>query len=424
MKQSLNSAPLRLCVGVFVVFLLLLPALSVSAFDWGLLIDQSAEMGDVAGNMDSVMDEFSYTAGIIPWFSMPFGPAGKPSGNFYLSAGFTVEYYDEDVIFIPELLRTELSYKFGAGKEISVGRMYYTDPLGFIANGLFDGAQFSMDLGGIGKLGIGAWYTGLLYKKNTRIAMTKEDSDLYLLKLDYSNFVDTYFAPRRILAAIDWEKPDLSEAFRLKAALIGQFDVSGNDELYHSQYLGAKFTYPVNNFVFELGACLEFAEHKLDDETKFKFSLAGELGVAWLLPTSIRDRLTFTARLSSGTVEDSSFAAFVPVTTEYQGDILRAKLSGLTMLRLAYAVKPVESLLITLADSYFVLSDKGTYSGYPEGKEGHFLGNEISAKLSWFPLSDLQLNLLGGVFLPSMGNADSDGKALWRIELSAKISVF
>ncbi|MCL1927744.1 MAG: hypothetical protein FWG07_02985 [Treponema sp.] len=410
----------------FLLLVLLIPGITLSAYDWGLLTDQTAGIADTTGNLDDVMDGFTYTGTLIPWVSIPFGPLSAPKGNLYLSAGLTVEHQSVDTIFIPELLRTELSYRFGEGSELHAGRMYYTDPLGFIVDGLFDGAQVIMGLGGFGNLGIGAWYTGFLYKNHTRITMTEEDFTSFNLPLDYNKFADTYFAPRRVIAALDWEKPGLSEKFRLKGFLIGQFDLSGNDETYHSQYLGAKFIFPVNRFILELGGCMGLAEHKVDDETKTLFSFAGEAGISWLLPTKVQDRLTLTGRFSSGTPEkeDSSIAAFIPITTQYQGDVLRAKLSGLSMIHLEYTIRPIESLLFNLADSYFILSDLGTYRTYPIGKEGHFLGNEISGSVTWFPVSDLQLNLLGGVFMPSLGNADRESNVLWRIELNAKLAIF
>ena len=416
----------RFLPALFLTLVLVMPRASLYAYDWGLLLNQTAGIADAAGTLDKVHEGFSYTGSLIPWFSIPIGSITENKGNLFLSAGFSLEYQNENVIFIPELLRTELSYNFNNGMELHAGRMYYSDPLGFIASGLFDGAHISMGLGGFGTIGIGAWYTGLLYKKNTRLFMTELDHGLYSKPVEYSDFVDTYFAPRRVIAAINWEKPDLSEKFRLKGFLIGQFDLTDNDELYHSQYLGVQFMYPLNNWLFQAGAVLAFAEHKENNENQFEVSAAGEIGVGWQLPTKVQDRLTLTARFSSGKPDkaDSSFGAFVPITTQYQGDILRAKLSALSMIRLDYTIRPCESLLLNLADSYFILSDLGTYEDYLGEKGGHFLGNEISANVTWFPLSDLQLNLLGGVFLPSWGNALKESNVPWRIELNARIAIF
>ena len=117
-------------------------------------------------------------------------------------------------------------------------------------------------------------------------------------------------------------------------------------------------------------------------------------------------------------------SAFVPITAVPHGDILEAKLSGISMLRLDYSARLHETFSFNLASSYFILSDLGTYRGPPVERDGHVLGNEFSARIIWGPVSDLRLSLGGGVFLPAMGNADSSGAALWRLELNVILLVF
>ena len=417
MAENLSSAPSRLRVGSFFLILLLLPAFSLSAFDWGLQLNQTAEFEGVSSEDFRAADDFQYSGTLIPWVSAPLdSPKG---GHLYLSGGITAEYTDKTWYFMPELLRTELTLRAGENGELKLGRIQYTDPLGFVVNGLFDGASFSQNTK-IGALGAGVWYTGLLYKKSAYITMTDDELVSYYEGLDYSDFGNTYFAPRRLLFALDWDNPYVAQMLRLKAALIGQFDLSGSKDLYHSQYLSLKASVPVSSFVFDLGGCLELAESS--DETKI--SLAGEFGIGWMLPTPIRDRLMLTGRLSSGTVEDSSLAAFVPITTVSQGDVLQAKLSGLSMIRLDYAARLHESFSFIIASSYFILSDLGTYKGLPAGRDGHFLGNEFSGRIIWSPFSDLRFNLGGGVFLPSMGNTESPDGFLWRVEMSAILTIF
>ena len=152
--------------------------------------------------------------------------------------------------------------------------------------------------------------------------------------------------------------------------------------------------------------------------------MAVELGIGWMPPTPITDMLKLTGRFSNGTTEDGSFAAFVPISTVYQGEILQAKFSGLSVISLDYTARLDKTLGINLSSSYFILSDLGTYQGYYAERDGHFLGNEFFGRVIWSPFSDLQLNLGGGVFLPSMGNTDSQGETLWRIELNVKLAIF
>jgi len=409
----------------FALLFLILPLLSLSALDWGLILDQSGSIENtnyVGDKTDNLADGIVYSGSLIPWLSTPIGSAGK----LFLSAGVTAELINTEFTIVPQLLRTEFIYNFGEGKELKAGRMDYADPLGFIANGLFDGAQFSFNIGNIGTLGIGAWYTGLLYKRNAKITLSGDDWTSYYTMLDYSQFMDTYFSSRRLIAAVDWDYPDVTDWLRLKAALIGQFDFNGFADKYHSQYLMVKGTIPFEKFVFDLGFCVEMAEIKKEyADSKLKTGFAGELGIGWMPPTAMRDRLTFTGRFSTGTTkDDGAFTAFAPITTETQGDVLLAKLSGLSMLRLDYTARPMDSLTFYIASSYFILSDLGTYKGFPAERNGHFLGNEFSGRLIWSPYSDLRLNLGGGIFLPVLGNTDSKSDPLWRVELSAILVIF
>ena len=398
-----------------VILFLYLPAFALSAYDWGLQLDQTPGAEGVTGETSDI----SWSGTLIPWFSTPLGK----DGSLYISAGMTVEYLNKETFFIPELLHTELAWRFGDNKELKLGRIPYTDPLGFIAAGLFDGAMFTLDTNA-GAFGAGLWYTGLLYKRSADITVTSDDLVSYYNPLDYTDFTGTYFAPRRLIAALDWNNPYLTERLRLKTTLIGQFELTENGERCNSQYLVLKAGIPAGSFVFDLGGAFELAQ--VSGETKV--SLAVDLGIGWMLPTPLKDRLMFTGRLTNGTVEDSVFTAFVPVTAVSQGDILRAKLSGLSMLRLDYTAQLNGTFSFNIADSYFIASDFETYRGFPPvssgEKDGYLLGNEFSGRLIWSPFSDLQLNLGGGIFLPSMGNSGSTSGALWRMELNAILAIF
>ena len=402
------------CPLIFLVFLLM-PVLS-PAYDWGLLLDQDTGLE----NADDLARGFSYSAALVPWFSAPLSEDAK----LYLSAGISANYKNETWAFVPQLFRTDFTYRIGSGAQIRAGRMFYSDPLGFIASGLFDGLHFTLD-SSLGVLGLGVWYTGFLYNKNAQITMTAGDLEVTNRDLDYSDFVNTYFAPRRLAAALDWDISELVNPLRLKFALIGQFDLTGNDDYLNSQYLAVKTGINAGDFILDLGISAALSQTPdYSSETKFGLGFAGELGAGWILPTPITDQLTFTGRFSSGTVDDSILTAFAPLTTASQGDILQAKLSGLSMLRLDYTARPISNLTFSIADSYFILSDLGTYSGYPGGRDGYFLGNEFFGRIIWSPVSDLRLTLGGGIFLPSMGNAAGSEDPQWRLELNAVLVLF
>jgi hypothetical protein len=397
------------------------------AADFGLLLGQHAEMNTEGGEEAAPSPGgFEYQASLLPHFSMLFGD----SSELYVSAGFSLNVEDT-VYFVPELLRTEYSYHSGNWR-IRVGRIPYADPLGFIATGLFDGARFTYNTK-MGNLGIGAWYTGLLYKKSANITMTAEDQISWNTPLDYDDFSNTYFASRRFLASLDWEHPSVAELLNLKAAVTIQADLSGRDEKYHSQYFTVKAAMPFKSFGFELGGSLETAQSKqapngadTSDDNDFNAAFAWDLGVFWTLPTKFDSRLSLTGLFAGGNT-GGKVAAFVPITGHLYGDIIQAKLSGISVLSLDYTARFIESLETSLGTSYFVRNDLGTFMAWPinyADNTGYFLGPELFLRLDWNPVSDIQLSLGGGVFLPGMGNVNPDEKPKWHAELTAVITIY
>ncbi|MDR0442813.1 MAG: hypothetical protein LBH44_05335 [Treponema sp.] len=397
---------------LFFLSVLLLP-LSAGAMDFSLVLSQNAGIG----NQTNEDGGFDYQLGILPGFSFLLGE----SGDLFISAGMTLGVEEEDFYYIPELLRTEVSYRFGNGR-IRAGRMQYAAPLPLVASGLFDGAQFSYNSSG-GTFSAGVWYTGLLYKKNANIIMTGEDKALYEEPVIYDDFSGTYFAPGRFLASLDWEHPSIAELVNLKAAITAQIDLSGGDMQYHSQYLTLKAAIPVKKFLFEIGGSFETAQLEYPaaaDKEPFNIAFAWDLGIFWTLPSSFNSRLSLTGQFAGGET-DGLVGAFVPITTKFYGDVLKAGISGLSVFALNYTARLVPSFGLSLTDSLFVRNDLGTYADYPAaaGSDGYFLGNELFARFIWSPVSDLQFNLGGGVFIPG-----PDEKSRWRVELSAILAVY
>jgi hypothetical protein len=392
-----------------VLFLLFLPAF-LNAADFGLIINQYAKFGQY-GEEDPF---FEYNAGFIPRLSFLAGE----NGNFFASASFTLKY-NEKLTYVPELLRTEFSTYFGSWG-ISAGRFSYSDPLSLISVGLFDGIRLSYS-SSVGRLGFGAWYTGFLYKETTVITMTEADEMLYAAPLDYKDFSDTYFAPRRALASIEWEHPALAEILRTNIAVIGQFDFTDSSYKLHTQYFVLKLALPVKSFLFEAGGSVEAMQ--ADGETYLAF--AGEAGFSWTPQTKINSRLSLTGRYTSGRLSDS-IAAFVPVTTKYFADIFEVEMTGISIITLDYSARLADSIGVSLAVSYFIRNDLVTvnsYTVYAPEENGYFLGGEFFLRFIWSPVSDLQFNLGGGAFIPSLGDNWPDAIPNWRIELTAVFAV-
>jgi hypothetical protein len=401
------------------VLLLLFPALSW-AIDFGLILDQSIAYGGFGkdGNVD-------YVGRLIPRFSTLL----NDDVEVYVSAGLGAEYQKEDWTFIPELLRTEVSW-LSHNMYLQAGRMNYSDPLGFIAEGLFDGVRFSYN-STLGTVSAGAWYTGFLYKNRANIAMTRDELESLFIELNYGDFFDTYFAPRRFVAALDYQHPNIGGLLRTNVSLMGQFDLSG--EKLNSQYLTARFSVPYRAFRFDLGGSFELIEVSGDLETAFgtkissglKPALALELRAGWTLPTDFNSRVSFLGRYFSAEGDDGGITAFMPLTIKNQGSIFRSRPWGISMLSFEYMARLHRTFSMNFASSYFIRNDKKTYYGYiinDKSDDGYFMGNEFVARLYWRPYSDISANLGGGVFLPSMGNVAPKAPVLWRVELNLVLS--
>jgi hypothetical protein len=373
------------------VLLPLFPAL-LGAFDFGLAaVQEFNAQGD-----EAVID---YTAALVPWFSTPLGGAG----GLYVSGKAGAVYERETFFFIPELLRTELSFRFG-NLGIRVGRLPYADPLDIVTEGLFDGAQVLFDTP-IGAFNAGAWYTGLLYKKSTGILMTAEDYASYYEPLDYADFPNTYFASRRVLMAAGWEHPSLAELIRVRAALTGQFDLNDGDTKYDSAYLSIKAAAPVKRFTFNAGVCMEIAEEGL--------GYAGEAGVSWMPPASFTSRLSLDWRFGSG--------KFIPVTVKDQGEVLQAALTNISAVSLDYTARLSAAVTAGLTASLFNVIDADLGFPLPYANEGSsFLGGEVFGRFLWSPFTDVNFSVGGGVFMP----AASGMAPVWRVELGLVVVLY
>jgi len=391
----------------------LIPAVCPRAFDFGLVTNQYASIG----NQGSEDFNFNYQADILPRLSFLIGEKGE----LLLSAGFTFGA-GNGVYYVPELLHTEFSMRFGSGG-IKVGRFPFSDPLSFIANGLFDGVQYSHN-SSLGTFSAGLWYTGLLYKRNAKIAMTESDKDKNGSAIDYGDFADTYFASSRLLFSLDWEHLSIAELLHLQASFMGQFDLTKGIEKYHSQYFTLKAGVPVKRFLFELGGSFEMAQLVAGD-TKSAVAFAWDFGIFWTLPSTINSRLSLSGHFAGGRANDKVYA-FVPITTKSFGNVLQAAMSGLSVLDLNYTARLSNALGTSLSALLFVRNDLTTYTDFPvSGSDGgYFLGSEFFARFVWSPISDLQFNLGGGMFLPALGNVNPKEKPQWNVVLNAVLALY
>ena len=414
MKRNLRRRSRVRMVFAFLMCCFLMPA-SVNAFDFGLLLNQTLGFDG---------EDTEYEAALIPRFSALLGDYG----SLYLSASVKAAYRNEQWNIVPELLRNEFSWRFGGSTDLSLGRMIYTDPMNLIAAGLFDGVRLSRHTVR-GTFGAGVWYTGLLYKNRANIAMTDDDIASINTPFDWDDFANTYFASRRLMAALYWNHPSLADLFQFNIAMIGQMDLNDRYLAYHSQYLVMTITVPFPRFIFELGGAAEMARQIMGNESAFYTAFAADLGLHWIPPAPFHSMLSLTGRFTSGRAESGPMSAFTPITALSYGNILNAEIPGLSILSLNYMARLHHTFSAGFSASHFVRSDLGTFVAFPVGYGGsagaanYFLGTEFFGRLMWSPLADIRMNLGGGIFLPSLGNVAPGAAPRWRVEMAVTVSL-
>jgi hypothetical protein len=211
----------------FFALVFLCSAFPGSAFDFGLVIQQSPEFTNAGGNRSG---ELNYTGSYSPWFSSLLGKTAE----LYLSAKLSTVYEGgawtpETMPLLPEAGRFEVSWRPAASVYLEAGRIRFQDPSGFIAAGNFDGFNGSVVLGK-SRLSAGAFYTGLLFKETAGILMTPEDIQTY-------TGADSYFASRRALFSTGAEFPVLTPRSSLAVNALFQFDLNGGAYDRHSEDL-------------------------------------------------------------------------------------------------------------------------------------------------------------------------------------------
>jgi hypothetical protein len=398
---------------IFFFACLLLPGFAF-ALDFGIVIYQNPFFGTPEISGDDVVE---YTGFILPWVSVFL----REDTEIYVSGGLRPKYERFDLNddgrewgFIPDIGRFELSFLPGTNLSLHLGRFAFSDSLGFVFSGLFDGFGATWNIGGT-RLKTGAFYTGLLYKKADYIIMSNSDLTNY-----YDG--DVYFASRRLAFAVNWEATSfLDTRNQLDLGALAQFDLNDSSDTLHSQYLLIRWRRSLGRgWYTDIGTVFDIEERNDEGGIGFAFSLTPFL----VPPRRPYDRLFFNARFSSGNWSDR-VRSFKPVTTEAQGQILRTKISGLSLLELGYTIRLFPKLEGEAVAGYFFRTDRETFydPDLDSGSGAAVLGGELFACLRWAPESWCSVGLGLGFFLPQTGGAyKSQAENKWHLETSLALS--
>ena len=355
---------------------------------------------------------------IAPWFSLPFDMPVFGTADFYASLGLTASY-DKKLFFIPELFRLELSARPMDALSLTVGRIPWHDASRLVAKGHFDGLEAVYNFGRF-RLGGAALYTGLLYKETGNITVSPGDPKNYGADFTFSEFSDTYFAPRRFFTSLYGEIPGfLFDRGSFYAGLLAQFDLSDAGERFHTQYVLLRYDFVYK--VFDVSASGAAGLEKTGAEgVRVSFAASVEGGMQ--LPTSFKDRLSLCLRYASG--NGPTIASFFPIVREAQGIILKPSLSGIMTIRPLYEIRILPELSAQLGARYFIRTDSTSFADPYLNDDSYFIGTELDGSLLWVPYSDLSLSLGGGLFLPQTGRAmRSNAPVRWSITLGAIFSL-
>ncbi|MDR1288630.1 MAG: hypothetical protein LBK08_13570 [Treponema sp.] len=376
--------------------------------DFGVVLNQNALVSK--GGEKIGITEYSGTA--IPWFAAPLGSRA----DLYFSGGISARYEDEALKPLPELYRSEITWNPLASLRLELGRIPFRENLSAVMTGLFDGAAAGFNLGG-GSVNAGVFYTGLLYKKTAHIYLGAQDRE------DYYD-TNVYFASRRVVAALHWEKTGIFDTgSSLVLGGVCQFDGNDTATRVHSQWLEAQFTAPLGTRFNTLSAAVFELAEETGEDPRAAFALSAEL--QWFPAAALSGVWTIGGSFASGAWNDR-LGSFVPLTAKAQGKVLRPMLSGIALAETAYSVRFHRSFSAAISGAYFFRTDKTTYAA-PDmnaGTASPLLGGELYGSLSWAPFSDVLVSLGGGVFLPQTGKVFSpDAPVKYRVELAAGISL-
>jgi hypothetical protein len=386
--------------------LLLALGLAVPVFsaDYGAVVTQQIDGNDQG---------HTYRGITVPWFS--FSP--KESLDLYFSAGFTLAYGEEKWQSLPELYRFGAVFRPYSGVVLELGRHQYRDVRGAVASGLFDGLSLSLNPG-LGRLSARFLYTGLLYKKTADIMMTGREQAGYYQPVSYADgksFLDTYFAPRRLIGVLAWELPELGGPQNsLALEGIGQVDVNGREEVLDSAYISARFS---RSFRGGLGLVLGGTAALVKEEDA-ALALSGSGELDWDPPAGLWDRFTLLVRYTSEKT-GTALASFPAITTVTQGHVLNIRPEGLAVVQGSYRARLFQDFSGELAAAYFFktgeTAGRGAFGAAVQNKDSPFLGGELRTSFTWAPFSDLSLSLDCGLFIPRWGSYFASGSLPWRV---------
>ncbi|MDR2510177.1 MAG: hypothetical protein LBC77_05995 [Spirochaetaceae bacterium] len=376
-------------------------AYSAHAFDYGLELENKTDILDM-----TPANELT----VSPYFKFFFERAGWFFFEFDLSAAV------ENGVWSFEVWPGTAGFHFDITGHITLnlGRQYYKDISGMIADGSLDGFGLTFELP-VGSLSLSAFYTGLLSKKRTKIIMSDEDAALYAKS-------ENRFAPKKFFSALELELDGLlSSESALFLGLAAQLDITNGPPL-NNYYASFKAVLPLASTInFDFGSTTGIAENN----GAFALESASFVNAVWRPEVTALKDAVFCGVIWSSGHGDGDFGAFYPLTFNEQGDVWTAQLSNLAQVHAEYQFEIGAMLFSRLSFRYFFRTSFVVPESFSVVKNNeHALGPEAYFSVRILPYTDIELNTGFGLFIPNKDIFDSFyPPVLWKFNFSLKVEV-
>ena len=426
------------------LFLMLVVAVALPAFDFGAVATSQTETaGSAGGTLE--LDQSVVTQG---WIDAPLGAAANLSaqGSFRYSLG-RAPYGNLDEL----VLDTSVPVGAAAVVRLTSGRFLFEDPTGLVLSDPADGVRVSTILPLV-EASASAGYTGLTFDRVSTVAVSRSDV------LDRSD--DSILAPPRLLLGGRLSFLELIGRQNLTLGVSGQLDFRPEDEVagpgdlteqaggrVDTGYLTAVVSGPVGAGLFyDVFAVMNFGNTLYYDGTRYRETdiRAGLLGgsIELFAPTPVRPTVTVTGLFATGDADATTSAyegntdglsrGFEPISAPSLGLLVAPRIQNLIAGGLDASITPFAEApsrllrLVSVTASGLVLARPTTgiasLNGVDPFSEAIYLGTEGSLRIDARLLSDFGIALAGGAFFPNP-EAFSDGSLRFEMSLTAAFSL-
>jgi hypothetical protein len=422
--------------------LLLLAALTGSAYDFGGKIDNATSPSLSAGNVNLLQEDV-----LALWYETGLGETLKLTVQGSFTFPYTYSFSAESGDLTPTpfwnldllTLQGEKLLEGGLRRSASLGRFRAADFSGYLLADTLDGFEVGWQQARFNASFLAAT-TALQFQPYTSVKMSLSDeADTFYTKDDP---LSDKLAPPRLIALLELEFPELIGRRDLLLAMAFQQDLRDPDELpatqgrLTTQYVGAGLRGTVApalycDFFAYLGTGSMLSGSGLTEYAGIASALAGA-SLRWFREDLLNSRAGLKLLFASGDEDFATFlegnidglaTAFQPISRPELALVFSPTLSNLGVLEASYSIKPAASLQLLIKGLAFLRPTSAPVSDgrVDAASDALYLGSEIDLAVRWRPYSDLGLACTVGLFLPgqeAFSATYQDPELEGRVELS------